>query len=218
MVQGVSASANAIEKTAPAKKTRDILACGGRAKRPLERKRPRLRTSNFRAVVLIASEDACAPVAVRAATALQIVVITSVKPIAATNSPQSGRSSTATPPSKPAMLHQKSARLKSLRFFSDPSVSSVVNPFRNASVAEDRIDGGEKERIAGKPDIRRIVRRRGLMRIDVLFESVARNLCIDAPVIRRIIGEPMRKGDAKASCDDEQNEENKPLLLRLEHC
>src|SRR5207302_8948327 len=99
MVQGVSASANAIEKTAPATKARDILECAGRAERRLERKRPRLPTSNFRAVALIASEDACAPVGVRDATALQIVVITNVKPIAATNSPQSGPSRTATPPS-----------------------------------------------------------------------------------------------------------------------
>ena len=56
------------------------------------------------------------------------------------------------------------------------------------------------------------------MRIDVLFENVARNLGINAPVIRRVIGEPTRNGNAKASRDHEQHEKNKPLFLRLEHC
>ena len=56
------------------------------------------------------------------------------------------------------------------------------------------------------------------MRIDVLFENVARNLGINAPVIRRVIGEPTRNGNAKASRDHEQHEKNKPLFLRLERC
>ena len=56
------------------------------------------------------------------------------------------------------------------------------------------------------------------MRIDVLLENVARNLCINAPVIRRIIGEPMGNGNAKTRRDHEQREKNKPLFLRLEHC
>ncbi len=60
--------------------------------------------------------------------------MTSVNPIAATNNPLSGRINTAKPASNPATSHQRSASFKPLLLF-DPSVSSVANVFRNATVA-----------------------------------------------------------------------------------
>jgi len=43
------------------------------------------------------------------------------------------------------------------------------------------------------------------MRVDVLLEDVARNLRVRFAVIRRIIGEPVRDGDAKACRQTDQD-------------
>ena len=55
------------------------------------------------------------------------------------------------------------------------------------------------------------------MREDMLLNDVARHLSVDAAIVGCIVRPPMRDGDAKGHCDEQQASDDQPTLSLNRH-